>query len=65
MSLYKKLQAFRLFLTSRNMVADQECKARPLLNKEVEQVMDLYKQVEQLSERSDKENLCEAKKIRF
>ena len=66
MSLYKKLQAFRLFLTSRNMVADQECKARPLLNKEVEVfVMDLYKQVEQVSERSDKENLCEAKKIRF
>ena len=62
MSLYKKLQAFRLFLTSRNMVADQECKARPLLNKEVEQVMDLYKQVEQVSERSDKENLCEANK---
>ena len=44
------------------MVADQECKARPLLNKEVEQVMDLYKQVEQVSERSDKENLCEANK---
>ena len=55
MSLYKKLQAFRLFLTSRNMVADQECKARPLLNKEAQVfIMDLYKQVEQVSERSDK-----------
>ena len=63
MSLYKKLQALGLFLTSRNMVANQECKARPLFNKEVEVfVMDLYKQVEQVSERSDYENLCEAKK---
>ena len=25
----------------------------------------MYKQVDQVSERSDKENLCEAKKIRF
>jgi len=28
MSLYKKLQAFRLFLASRNIVAKQECEAR-------------------------------------